>query len=199
MNGTPNCAVVTCEAPSEHRGMCSKHYQRQLAARTPSSRMALANFDDGLDHDGPIMPHRPDLGQCWEWKRSKNELGYGLWPRVAFGTRLAHRIALTLKLGREVNGVAMHECDNPPCCRPSHLKEGTHAENAADCSAKKRRPHSLANKTHCKNGHAVTEDTLRTRSNGSHHCALCTEATRLRGLEAKKQQRRDRREKEASK
>lgn len=28
--------------------------------------------------------------------------------------------------------MALHSCDNPPCCNPRHLRWGTHTENMAD-------------------------------------------------------------------
>lgn len=32
-----------------------------------------------------------------------------------------------------------HTCDNPPCCNPKHLFEGTKIDNQRDCMAKGRR------------------------------------------------------------
>lgn len=45
----------------------------------------------------------------------------------------AHRLVYTLLIGLipEDKPVIMHLCNNPPCCEPSHLKAGTHAENIA--------------------------------------------------------------------
>lgn len=78
--------------------------------------------------------------ECWPWTGSKFSNGYGRYfaQGKSFG---AHRISLSLKLGREIasNMCAMHTCDNKICVNPSHLEEGTVADNVADMDAKGRR------------------------------------------------------------
>jgi hypothetical protein len=70
---------------------------------------------------------------CWLFTGYKNPDGYG---RLRHKGRLtmATRVALEL-VGRprpSDRHFALHSCDNPPCCNPSHLRWGTKAENAAD-------------------------------------------------------------------
>lgn len=82
--------------------------------------------------------------ECWLWKRCIAG-GYG---RFGIGSRSdgtrkserASRVALTLHLGRELSAgmLACHRCDNPECCNPAHLFEGTVQDNAQDCAAKGR-------------------------------------------------------------
>lgn len=91
-----------------------------------------------VDRDGPVPAHRPDLGACWVWLGHTVD-GYG--RMVVDGVaRGAHRIALALHLGRELqDGMdACHHCDYPPCVNPAHLFEGTQLENIADRDAKGR-------------------------------------------------------------
>jgi hypothetical protein len=81
------------------------------------------------------------LDECWPWKRYCGSGGYGT---AGWGgkTYRAHRVALwTLGLldsptapedtpGAE--GFALHTCDNPPCCNPTHFEIGTKSKNAID-------------------------------------------------------------------
>lgn len=72
---------------------------------------------------------------CWEWLgwRSTGKYGgYGLYTFEGKQTR-AHRIAWRLMRGPIPDGLeVLHNCDNPPCVRPAHLKIGTHRENILD-------------------------------------------------------------------
>jgi len=75
---------------------------------------------------------------CWPWTGHRSRRGYGL-VRHAGWRGGAHRLAWQLTHGPIPPGmVIMHLCDNPPCCRPSHLQLGTPQENTADMVAKGR-------------------------------------------------------------
>lgn len=69
--------------------------------------------------------------KCWPWLGKRNTDGYGTF-NVGYHVIRAHRMTLTLKLGRMVNGMACHKCGNPWCCRKAHIYEGTGKTNAAD-------------------------------------------------------------------
>lgn len=85
--------------------------------------MAAVKLELGFDLV-PMNPprHRPELGPCWEWTGTKNANGYGVSPKSVNGTRLVHRISLMNELGRDLDGMVLHLCDNPPCARPGLLK-----------------------------------------------------------------------------
>ena len=79
---------------------------------------------------------------CWPWTGATVH-GYGVLklrsrggPRRAFK---AHRLAL-LFAGRPIGGseLALHSCDNPPCCNPMRLRPGTRRDNVQDATDRKR-------------------------------------------------------------
>lgn len=71
--------------------------------------------------------------ECWEWTAYCNPQGYG---RVKYGGRNdgAHRVALIISgsLPTCERPHALHSCDNPKCCNPSHLRWGTNGDNVRD-------------------------------------------------------------------
>lgn len=77
---------------------------------------------------------------CWPWLNGRSGSGYGLvWWRGQ--KRYAHRVAWELANGQPIPAgmLVRHRCDNPLCCRPSHLMLGRHADNMADMAARGRR------------------------------------------------------------
>lgn len=95
-----------------------------------------------VDKSGPV---HPVLGTpCWLWTSYRYRDQYGDFAyKLPNGRRKhqgAHRVALTFSLGRRLAAgmEACHRCDNPPCCNPDHLFEGTHSQNERDKVAKRR-------------------------------------------------------------
>ena len=80
--------------------------------------------------------------ECWPWIGGTGHFGHGTF--MVDGKRRkwrpAHQIAFELHHGRPVTPglFVLHDCDNPPCCNPAHLYEGTQAQNMRDRSARGR-------------------------------------------------------------
>jgi hypothetical protein len=77
--------------------------------------------------------------ECWPWKGGMNNKGYGKFKFLG-KTVSAHRIAFLFEYGylpKKPHEVC-HTCDNPPCCNPTHLFEGTRSDNMRDCVKKGR-------------------------------------------------------------
>jgi hypothetical protein len=98
-----------------------------------------------------------DVGEddaCWPWTgHSLDGRGYG---RFTFHgrQRKAHQVAWEMTHGpilrqpgdTSYHGTcALHHCDNPPCCNPSHLFLGSHRDNMDDMVRKGR--HRLSRRT----------------------------------------------------
>lgn len=76
---------------------------------------------------------------CWTWTGSKTEFGYGHMQTTPKKYEASHRISWRLHRGDIPTGmVVMHECDNPACVRPDHLRLGSLRDNSEDMTRKDR-------------------------------------------------------------
>lgn len=76
--------------------------------------------------------------QCWEWTGARDKDGYGV-VTVSRKSKRLHRLLFELYYGYIDDDLVMcHECDNPPCCNPEHLFQGTIQDNSDDMVAKGR-------------------------------------------------------------
>ena len=95
---------------------------------------------------------------CIRWEGKYYSNGYG---RV--GYKMAHRVVYEEQVGVIPEGLHIdHLCRNRWCVNPEHLEPVTLVENV-------RRGESFtainSRKTHCKNGHELTEDNIYQRPN----------------------------------
>lgn len=79
------------------------------------------------------------VGECWPWVAGKGRRGCGLF-HLGGRTISAPRVAWWLANGREPTAgmMVLHSCDNPTCCNPAHLREGTAKDNSDDMFARGR-------------------------------------------------------------
>lgn len=98
----------------------------------------------GTDRFWRRVEKRIDASACWPWAGGQSGTGYGyLYWR---GRRqYAHRLAWELANGQPVPPglVVRHHCDNPLCCRPSHLALGRQRDNMQDMVLRGRRRSGL--------------------------------------------------------
>lgn len=80
---------------------------------------------------------------CWLWTGAlgggKGDGRYGLIKHQGC-THGAHRVSYEMHKGPIPAGMeVMHQCDNPRCVNPDHLRLGTHLDNMRDMYSKGRR------------------------------------------------------------
>jgi hypothetical protein len=91
--------------------------------------------------------------ECWLYKGFRDKDGYGMFSipsitrTVKTGPHKGHNKWVTVRSNRVAFKIAndaidsrmvLHSCDNPPCCNPFHLRQGTNEQNAQERDDKKR-------------------------------------------------------------
>lgn len=113
-------------------------------------------------------------GGCWLWTGTRGAAGYGKFYVVNGRMMVAHRWAYERWVGPVPEGLFVdHLCGVRRCVNPEHLEAVTHAENVRRAWAKR---------THCRNGHPITEDSTRIDSKGRRTCRTCQKEWEKRQL-----------------
>ena len=167
------------------RGGPSDGADHDRGSRAASAGGLAARLLAGLDTDGPVPAHRPELGPCHVWRGKLTKDGYGRIA-VAGGVDRVHRVAFFLAEGRWPEPCALHHCDNRACGRRSHIYEGTQADNARDMVARGR--HRNQRKTHCPRGHEYTEQNTYITPGGFRSCRECHRLSELARTQRKQEQ-----------
>lgn len=139
------CKVGWCDAPATHLGWCVNCYawscrhdgtdptaRRYRYSRSVEDLVALVLT---IAPD-PVTGCRDTTGTF-----SANSGGYPTTTiKGSKRSQVVTRLVLAHKLGRPLGRAmqACHTCDNPPCAEPSHLWEGTAADNSRDRDSKGR-------------------------------------------------------------
>ena len=115
-----------------------------------------------------------DKAGCWIFTGHCDRNGYG---QINLGRRppklkYTHVVAYEFTKGSVPSGYELdHLCRQPACCTPEHLEAVTHRENMSRGAP--------ATKTHCKRGHAFTEENTylqRGRHGTQRRCCTCYRA-----------------------
>jgi hypothetical protein len=140
--GLTGCVIDDCGKPIRARGRCRKHYYVWYRATAGTERPPALNlkrktvaerFWEKVDQRGP--------DECWPWQNSTNRFGHGeFYVSPERGRVPAHTFAVELATGKRCppGKEGCHDCDNPPCCNPTHVYYGTRRQNVADMYARGR-------------------------------------------------------------
>lgn len=102
-----------------------------VMGRPADPRAECERFWSYVDRSGG-----PDA--CWPWTGGRDGKGYGAFSLSRQRRNvIASRYAYAYCYGQPVLNV-LHQCDNPPCCNPRHLREGSLSDNSQDAVRRRR-------------------------------------------------------------
>jgi hypothetical protein len=161
-NSRSTSALIAPSCPSPHGAIGGR---ARMAIHKP-----IPSFDQSrIDEFWSLVDRRSDA-ECWLWRGASfgKVRGYG-----SFYHNYAHRVAYTLARGPIPDGLTIdHLCRTHRCVNPAHLEAVTSKENTLRGFGKTA---VQARKTHCRAGHPLTGDNVRTygKTRKSRVCVTC--------------------------
>lgn len=103
--------------------------------------MRFRKYGDPLGRSERFAPARERIlrslvreGECWVWALGRNDAGYGMFHVDGIPTGV-HRLMWVMFVGPIPPGMEVdHECHNPACAAPHHLRLATRSQNAQNRS-----------------------------------------------------------------
>lgn len=128
MNNT--CQIEGCEAVGYCRGLCQRHYARWKRHGDPLAGRGVRGAAPRYFRE-TVVPFEGD--ECLLWPFGQFSTGYGLIS-VDGNPRGVHREACEARHGSPPSDAyeAAHNCGNPLCCNPAHLRWALPKQNKAD-------------------------------------------------------------------
>jgi hypothetical protein len=135
------CDTRRCLNPAHLAPGSQSANLRQAVARGRFNRHLRRLAATGLPEEHRLLGRREvSAAGCWEWQGSHDQRGYGTVRLNGVMWRV-HRLAAVRWLGLDPssNLIVAHECDNPACFNPAHLRVTSQWENVHDSFDRGRR------------------------------------------------------------
>jgi hypothetical protein len=135
------CPTEGCDRDAPEGSTCNRCYQREWARQRNGVDPATISVGRAMAHGDQLVRFRArvdssgGIDACHEWIEgaARTESGYGI-VRWDGEDRRAHVVAWEIYHQRPMRPgfIGCHTCDNPPCCNPLHVYEGTKGDNHRD-------------------------------------------------------------------
>lgn len=111
--------------------------------------------------------------ECWLWTGAQDRKGYGNFTVARNKTNKAHIFSYYLHIGSIPKGLQVdHECNNPSCVNPYHLRLLTGTKN----NERSNSPSAInKRKTHCCRGHEFSDENTKLYKS-RRICIICEKA-----------------------
>ena len=146
MDNSQICSIPDCGKPVKTRGWCNPHYKRFLRHGDPLAGQLAKGMSPAFLKDALAS----ETDDCIIWPYGKTRAGYGV-IMLNNRTTYVHSLACAERNGPRPEGryEAAHDCGNPSCCNPRHLRWATASENQLDKRKHGTHNHGMQN-VHCK-------------------------------------------------